>query len=202
MPATYGARHDDRARPAACRAPGEEPFIRRRVHPSWLIRLTSDIEERTRCPMWFLVKMVVFWVVVIVAIRLLVIFPNNILSRIAFSRHGPVQLPGESRSHYLLRQSRYALGWLAQAAFLLACGWYAAQQFPELTDETWFLALFAVTLPVLGAIALIGALVAALGAVGARLYGPERHAVRAGLAQRTETVRREGRKHGLSDVSQ
>jgi hypothetical protein len=122
--------------------------------------------------MSFYVKLSIFWALVYSAIWLLSRFPNSRISRIAFSWHGPIPTFGELKSHYLFRQCLYALGWLAQVLFLFACGYFAAWIHPPLADIVAFQALWAFALPLFGGMAFLGALMAAISALKARMIGP------------------------------
>jgi hypothetical protein len=91
---------------------------------------------------------------------------------LAFSWYGPVPHPGELKSHFLARWCVYALGWLAQILFLFACGYCFSLWFPEVAKTTLFLVLWAVTLPMLGGMALLGAAIAAGASLKAKYFGP------------------------------
>jgi hypothetical protein len=99
-----------------------------------------------------------FWVVVVVTIRLAVCFPRSLLARILFSEFGPAPNRGETKSDYLLRWARFAASWFIQAAFLFLVGWLVLDWEASLADSLYFLALWAVTIPVLGGIALLALL--------------------------------------------
>jgi hypothetical protein len=120
----------------------------------------------------FYAKLAIFWVGLYLAIYLLGRFPNSLISRLAFSWHGPVPVPGERKSHFLFRQAGYAVNWLAQIAFLFALGYVATWWRPSLGEETWFLALWAFALPIFGGMALLGAILAVCAALKAMLFGP------------------------------
>jgi hypothetical protein len=122
--------------------------------------------------MSFYVKLSVFCTLVYSAIWLFSRFPNSHISRIAFSWHGPIPKFGELKSHYLLRWCLYALGWLAQVAFLFACGYFAVWVHPPLAETVPFLVFWAFALPLFGGIALLGALIAAASALKAKAIGP------------------------------
>jgi hypothetical protein len=100
-----------------------------------------------------------FWVVVIVTIRLAVCFPRSLLARVLFMRHGPERERGEDASAYFLRCARFHAGWCAQAALVFAVGGVAVAWDPLLQHSVYFLALWAVVVPVLGACELLAAMV-------------------------------------------
>ena len=99
-----------------------------------------------------------FWVVVVVTIRLAVCFPRSLLARVYFSEFGPAPIRGETKSDYLLRCVRFGGGWFIQALFLFVVGWIALGWQASLADSLYFLVLWAVIIPVLGSVALLGSL--------------------------------------------
>lgn len=121
----------------------------------------------------FFAKLAIFWVGLYLAIYVLARFPNSRISRLAFSWHGPAPIPGERKSHLMFRLASYALGWLAQITFLFALGYVATLWRPSLAEETWFLALWAFTLPLLGGVALLGAILAGFAGLKAKAFGPD-----------------------------
>ena len=112
-----------------------------------------------------------FWVVVVVTIRLAVCFPRSLLARIFFSEFGPTPIRGEAKSDYLLRCARFACSWSMQAAFLFVVGWVALDWDASLADSFYFLVLWAVTIPVLGGIALLASLWALGRSLWTRRFG-------------------------------
>ncbi len=72
----------------------------------------------------------------------------------------------------MFRWARYALSWLAQIALLFALGYVATWWRPSLAEETWFRALWAFALPIFAGMALLGAIMAVVGALKARCFGP------------------------------
>ena len=127
--------------------------------------------------MSFYAKLAGFWVIVYAEVWLLARFPNSRVSRLAFSWQGPISVAGERKSEYLFRWAVCALGWLAQIAFVFAVGYLIAWWRPWIQDEWWFLAIWAFALPLLGGIAILGALGATLRALWAKLIGPNPTAV-------------------------
>ncbi len=105
-----------------------------------------------------LLHIAAFWVVVIVAIRVGVCFPDSLLARILFSTYGPVPIRGEPKTDYLLRCARFSGSWLMQAAFFFVAGWVALEWDASLADSLFFLVLWAVVIPVLGGVALLASL--------------------------------------------
>ena len=112
-----------------------------------------------------------FWVVLVVAIRLAVCFPQSLLARFLFSRHGPLPVRGESQADYFLRCARFCAQWFAQAAVLFVAGWVALQWDASLADSLYFLVLWTVVVPVLGGTALLAALCALGRSLWARWTG-------------------------------
>ena len=102
----------------------------------------------------------VFWVVLVIAIRIAVCLPQSLLARVLFSQHGPVALRGESKAEYLLRCARFRASWFLQAVFLFVAGWVALRWDATLTDSLFFLVSWAAVIPLLGVSALVGALFA------------------------------------------
>ena len=115
-----------------------------------------------------------FWVVVVVTIRLAVCFPRSLLARVYFSEFGPAPIRGETKSHYLLRCVRFAGGWFIQASILFVVGWIALGWQASLADSLYFLVLWAVIIPVLGSVALLGSLWAFARLLWIRRFGGAR----------------------------
>ena len=115
-----------------------------------------------------------FWVVVVVAIRAAVCFPHCLLARIFFSQFGPVPIRGEAKSSYLLRCARFGGSWFMQASFLFVVGWVALDWNASLADSLYFLVLWAVTIPVLGGVALLASLWALARSLWVRRFGGAR----------------------------
>jgi hypothetical protein len=61
-----------------------------------------------------LLHVAVFWVFVIVAIRVGVCFPNSLFARILFLHYGPIAIRGEPKTEYLLRCARFRCNWFVQ----------------------------------------------------------------------------------------
>jgi hypothetical protein len=112
-----------------------------------------------------------FWIVVVVTIRLAVCFPRSLLARVFFSQFGPVPIRGEAKSDYLLRCARFGGSWFMQAAFLFVVGWVALDWDASLVDSLYFLVLWAVTIPMLGGIALLASLWALARLLWVRRFG-------------------------------
>ena len=117
-----------------------------------------------------------FWVVVVVAIRAAVCFPHSLLARIFFSQFGPAPIRGEAKSNYLLRCARFGGSWFMQAVFLFLVGWVALDWDASLADSLYFLVLWAVTIPVLGGVALLASLWALARSLWVRRFGGARSA--------------------------
>ena len=117
-----------------------------------------------------------FWLVVVVTIRLAVCFPKSLLARAYFSQFGPAPIRGESKSDYLWRCGRFGGSWFIQACILFAAGWIALGWQPSLADSLYFLVLWAVMLPVLGGVALLGSLWALARSLWIRRFGGPRSA--------------------------
>jgi hypothetical protein len=107
-----------------------------------------------------LLHIAAFWVVVVVAIRVAVCFPQSLPARILFSRLGPLPLHGEPQAHYLLRCARFGGSWFLQAVILFGVGGVALHWDASLVDSLSFLVLWAVVVPVVGGLALMAALFA------------------------------------------
>ncbi len=122
--------------------------------------------------MSFYTKIALFYIFIYTSVRLLSRFPKSLISRLAFSRYGPLPKFGELKSHYLLRWSLYALSWLMQLLVIFACGYSAKYWYPMLQYENWYLGFWFFALPLLGMVALLGALLAAIMALKAKTTGP------------------------------
>jgi hypothetical protein len=105
-----------------------------------------------------LLHIAAFWLVVVVIIRVAVCFPDSLLARILFSHHGPLPIRDEPKPEYLLRCARFRGSWFAQAVLFFVTGWIALGWNPSLADSLSFLVLWAVVIPALAALALLGSL--------------------------------------------
>ena len=103
---------------------------------------------------------VVFWIVVVVTTRLATYFPDSLLARVLFMQFGPVPVRGESKADYLLRCARFAGSWFVQALLLWIVGWMVLRWQATLADSLYFLALWAVVIPLLGGVAFLVSLCA------------------------------------------
>jgi hypothetical protein len=112
-----------------------------------------------------------FWIVVVVAIRAAVCFPHSLPARIFFSEFGPVPIRGEAKIDYLLRCARFGASWFMQAAVLFVLGWVALDWHASFADSLYFLVLWAVTIPVLGGVALLASLWALARSLWIRRFG-------------------------------
>jgi len=110
--------------------------------------------------------MAVFWVIVIVAIRLAVCFPRSLLAHILFWRLDPAPERGEPEAGYRLRWARFGFGAFAQAALLFLVGGAALGWDVTLEESLHFVVLWAVVVPLLG----VAALAAALWSIGRALW--------------------------------
>jgi hypothetical protein len=115
-------------------------------------RVAGDLLD----PMLDLLHIAAFWVVVVVAIRMAVCFPNSLLARMLFSHHGPVPIRGEPKTEYLLRCARFRGSWVAQAVLLFMGGWVALRSDPSLAVSLYFLVLWMVVIPAVAGGALLG----------------------------------------------
>jgi hypothetical protein len=102
---------------------------------------------------------VAFWIVVVVAMRLAVSFPRSLLARVFFTPFGPEPRRGEPRSDYLLRCARFGVGWIALE-------WNAS-----LAESLFFMVLWAVVTPLLGAGALVVSIYALCRCFWIRSFG-------------------------------
>jgi hypothetical protein len=120
------------------------------------------------------VHIAAFWVVLVIAIRLAVCFPQSLLARVLFYQHGPAAIRGETKAEYLLRCAAFRASWFLQAAFLFVVGWIALRWDATLADSLYFLVLWAAVIPLLGASALLGALFALGRSLWSRRFGCSR----------------------------
>lgn len=118
-----------------------------------------------------LVHVAAFWVVVVVAVRAAVCFPDSLLARVLFSRLGPAPIRSEPPADYLVRCARFDIGWCLQTAILYAAGWVALWWDAALADSLPFLVLWKVILPLLGGCAMLAALFAFARAAWLRRFG-------------------------------
>jgi len=122
--------------------------------------------------MSFYAKLAAFWIAVYAALWLLSRFPNSAVGRLAFSWYGPAPAVGEAKSRYLWRWAVYAVSWLAQILVVFAVGVLLLWWWPWLEQEMVFMAFWSFALPLLAGTALLGAVLAVLGALKASLFGP------------------------------
>lgn len=120
-----------------------------------------------------------FWIVVIIAIRLAVSFPQSLLARVFFAQFGPAPIRGEAKSAYLLRCARFGGSWFMQALLLFGVGWLAVHREASLADSPYFLTLWAVVIPILGGAALLASLYALGRWSWIRWFGNDRSKQRA-----------------------
>jgi hypothetical protein len=125
--------------------------------------------------MRYFVDTMVFWVVVIVAIRVLVHFPNSVLARVAFSQQGPLPIRGEPRSEYFMRWAAFCRGWLVQGLCMFGAGWVALRWDVSLGDSLVFLVFWGVVVPLLGGVAFLGIVCTLAAAWWIRRFGRERN---------------------------
>ena len=118
-----------------------------------------------------ILNVAVFWVIVIVAIRVAVCLPNTLFALILFSEFGPAQMPNEPRIAYLLRCARFGGSWFLQAAGLFGAGLVALSFDALPADSLFFLVLWAVVIPLLGGIALCTSLWALIRLLIVRWFG-------------------------------
>lgn len=133
-----------------------------------------------------IVHIIVFWIVVIAAIRLCVWFPDSLPARTLFTRQGPVRGRGESDAEYRLRCARFHGGWLGQAVLLFIAGAVAQVWDTALGESLAFVVLWAVVIPALGGAAFVAATID----LGFAFVARRRELGRAGDAQAPSTSAR------------
>ena len=122
--------------------------------------------------MSFDVKLALFWLGVYIVMCLLRAGPASAVARVALAWIGPVPREGELRSHYLHRQALFALGWLAQLLVIAALLTLLCQAIPALANSQAFIVVAGFALVIGLGMAVLGALLAWLGSMKARLLGP------------------------------
>ncbi len=115
-----------------------------------------------------IVRIALFWIAVIAAIRLCLWFPHSLPARVLFAPQGPVRGRGEPEADYLLRCARFHGGWFAQAAALFAAGAVARAWDSTLAQSLPFVALWTAVIRGLGLAALAAAAADLVRAVAAR----------------------------------
>lgn len=120
----------------------------------------------------FEAKLLLFGAGMVAALWWAARYPDSLVSRIAFTWHGPFPQHGETKSHFYRRQCVFALGWLVQFMVVWALGYICAWYWPGITESVWFLVVFAFALPLAIGMALLGALLAWLCSVKASVIGP------------------------------
>jgi hypothetical protein len=81
-------------------------------------------------------------------------------------------LPWANRRVITSCWSVYAIGWLAQILVVFAVGLLLLWWYPSLEHEMFFMAYWFFALPLLAGTVLLGAVLAALGALKVRVIGP------------------------------
>lgn len=99
-----------------------------------------------------------FWLAVVIAVRVAVCFPTSLFARVLFSRHGPARGRDEPEADFLRRLARCHGGWLAQSAGAFGLGSLALAWEPSLGDSLYFLVLWAAVIPALALAALVATL--------------------------------------------
>lgn len=109
--------------------------------------------------MSFYVKLAIFWVVVVVGVRLLRKFPNSTVSQAAFSWNGPFPYEKESLSHYKLRWALYSFKYSLVILVLLITGVYLCDWLnPTIREHSYFQVIFLFGLPLLFGMTVVGGL--------------------------------------------
>jgi hypothetical protein len=103
---------------------------------------------------------------------LLRMLPRSWLSRLAFTWLGPAPRAGELKSHYLWRWAGCAFTWFSQFLAVLLAGLYFAKSHVNFFETPLSQAVFWFCIPMLGLVALAGAILAALAATKSMLLGP------------------------------
>ena len=111
------------------------------------------------------------WLLVYVAIWLLRIQPNSVISRAAFTWIGPKPRAGESWATYQTRWAVYSFGWLCQIALVFSALWFYASRNPGVAVRPWFLAL-GFSFPIGAGISLLATVTFLIKALKAHYYGP------------------------------
>ena len=105
----------------------------------------------------FIVKLLIFWIIVAVVVFLLKRFPNSQISQIAFSWHGPVPNDKETLSHYMLRWAFYAFKLAIILILLIVAGVYLGDKInPNIFENTYFQLCFLFGFPILCGMAVLG----------------------------------------------
>ena len=123
--------------------------------------------------MSFEVKLALFWLGVYLLWRCIRAAPGSTLTRLALTWFGPTKRAGERLSRYRQRQAAFALGWLAQLLAVAALLVLARHVFPALSKSDEFIGVTGFALAIGLGMALLGALLAGLGALKARWLGPD-----------------------------
>lgn len=112
-----------------------------------------------------------FWLVLVVAIRLAVCFPESLLARVLFSHHGPVADRTEGEPAFRFRRARFFAGFALQCALLLALGALARDRMPSLSESLYLDVLQDAVIPVLACLSAAAALVESARALWLRHRG-------------------------------
>jgi uncharacterized membrane protein YdbT with pleckstrin-like domain len=118
-------------------------------------------------------RIALFWLGVYLVLCLLRAKPGSIIARVMLAGIGPIQHEGELRSRYLRRQAVFALGWLAQLLVIAAVLILICERVPAPTDAETFTVVAMFALVIGTGMAVLGALLAWLGSIKARLIGPD-----------------------------
>lgn len=121
----------------------------------------------------FAAKLAIFWAGVGLLLFVLRMLPRTRIARLLTSAQGPVWQDGERRSAFLRRKARFALGWLAQLAVAdaLLVGLWSCDVLSKDEPTVTIVCGFACVIGT--AMALLGAVLAALASLKHRLLGPD-----------------------------
>ncbi|MFZ6814753.1 hypothetical protein ACO0K3_09825 [Undibacterium sp. Rencai35W] len=118
------------------------------------------------------VKIIIFWLIVGLMVWALKKAPTSVAAKMAFSWNGPFPQEGELKSSYYRRKTLFALGWFVQIIFVALLLFIVTWIFPAIVQaETFlFVACFALTIGL--GMAALGALLAFLTYLKAKVIGP------------------------------
>ncbi|WP_280374720.1 hypothetical protein [Pseudomonas sp. BN515] len=123
--------------------------------------------------MSFSAKLALFWIAILLVLAFIAFRPRSFVTRLLLTWHGPTPRDGERKSRYQLRWCLYSLICLVQIVLVFAIGYIASVAIPELMQSMFVMALIIFVLPLLGGMALLGALGALVASMKTRFVGPD-----------------------------
>ena len=104
----------------------------------------------------FTLKLLIFWICVGAIFLYIRLYPRSFTAKFLLSRQGPIPKVNETEPAYLLRYGFWALRWFAALAIVWIIGAYLFSA--KMGESTILMVIFAFTIPILAAMALLGSI--------------------------------------------